>query len=130
MKISLAILLSLTSAITLAQQPPPQQQPANVAGKWTIYAKDPNGGTSTKYIEIVQKGNVITGHFKGPNQSGGIEGTINMRHIVFHTKTREVLNFGGQVEGPNDHGNIQATAMRGNFHARGGAGEWQAVPSN
>ena len=56
-----------------AQQPPPQQQPANAAGNWTLYCKDPNGSTSAKYLELQQKGTVITGHFKGPNQSGGVD---------------------------------------------------------
>ncbi len=60
----------LAGSFAFAQQPPAQQQPANAAGKWTLYCKDPNGSTSTKYLELEQKGNVITGHFKGPNQSG------------------------------------------------------------
>ena len=55
-----------------AQQPPPQQQPASAAGNWTLYCKDPNGSTSTKYLNLQQNGTAITGHFKGPNQSGGV----------------------------------------------------------
>jgi hypothetical protein len=60
-----------------------------VAGKWTIYANDPDGGTSTKFVEIKQNGTQLSGRFKGPQQSGGIEGTINEHHIVFRTKTRD-----------------------------------------
>ena len=52
--------------------------------------------SATKYVEIKQNGNQLTGHFKGPNQSGGIEGTINVHHIVFRTKTRKVLTFRGK----------------------------------
>ena len=37
------------------------------AGNWTLYCKDPNGSTSTKYLDLRQNGTVITGHFKGPN---------------------------------------------------------------
>jgi hypothetical protein len=41
-------------------------------------------------------GPVITGHFKGPNQSGGVQGTIEEQHIVVHPKTRDVLTFRGR----------------------------------
>jgi hypothetical protein len=61
--------------------------PANVAGKWTLYCKDPNGSTSSKYLELEQDGTSIKGHFKGPNQSAGVEGTINEQHLVVRTKT-------------------------------------------
>ncbi len=58
----------LIGSVALGQAPPPQQSPANVAGKWTLYCNDPNGSTSTKYLELQQKETVITGQFKGPNQ--------------------------------------------------------------
>ena len=112
------------------QQPPPQQQPANAAGKWTLYCKDPNGSTSTKYLELEQKGSVISGHFKGPNQSGGVEGTIDVQHLVVKTKTREVLVFRGRVDGPRVEGVVQGNTFNGNFHARAGTGSFQGVKSN
>jgi hypothetical protein len=116
------VFLSLNAArLAVAQEPPAERPPANVEGKWTIYAKDPNGRTSTKYVEIKQEGNKLSGHFKGPNQSGGIEGTINEQHILFRTKTRDVLTFRGRVEG---------NTIEGTFHARAGTGEWQGVRSN
>jgi len=90
-----AFALPVLSAIATAQQPPSGEQPVNVAGNWTIYSKSDNGKTADKSVEIQQK---------GPNQSGGIEGTINGKHIVFHTKTRNVLTFRGQVEGDTIHG--------------------------
>ena len=125
------MLLGITNA-GLAQEPPPpsSQPPANVAGKWTIFAKDPRGGTSTKYIELQQDGETLKGHFKGPNQSGGLEGTIQERHIVFKTKTRQVLVFRGQVEGEKVNGVIQGTKISGNFHAPKGTGTWEAVRAN
>jgi hypothetical protein len=107
--------------VSSRQQPPADQPPDSVAGKWTIYAKDPDGGTSTKYVEIKQNGNLLTGHFKGPHQSGGIEGSINVHHIEFRTKTRDVLTFRGRVEGDK---------MSGNFGNRGRHGEWQAERTN
>ena len=112
------VLIALIGSRALAQQPPAQQQPANVAGKWTLYCKDPNGSTSAKYLELQQKGSVISGHFKGPNQSGGVEGTIDEQHLVVRTKTRDVLTFRGRVEGPRVEGVIQGNTFNGTFHDR------------
>lgn len=113
-----------------AQQPPPQQQPANAAGKWTLYCKDPNGSTSTKYLELQQKGTVISGHFKGPNQSGGVQGTINEQHLVVSTKTRDVLTFRGRIDGPRVQGVVQGNTFTGTFHDRGGTGSFQGQRTN
>ena len=119
--IHLVAILALTvGCVAVAQEPPAEKPPANVAGKWTIYAKAADGETSTKYIELKQDGNTITGHFKGPNQSGGLEGTINEEHIVFRTKTRWVFVFRGRVEG---------NSIQGTFHDRRGTGQWQAQRS-
>ncbi len=123
------VLLLALSNIGRAQQPPPpsQEPPANVAGKWTIYANDPNGTTSTKYIDLQQNGENLKGHFKGPYASGGLEGTIQERHIVFRTKTRHPLTFRGRVEGEKVNGVVQGTKIEGKFHAPKGTGTWQAV---
>ena len=72
-------------------------------------------------IEVVRdqtRRQYLSGHFKGPNQSGGIEGTINEQHIVVRTKTRWVFVFRGRLQG---------NAIQGTFHDRRGTGEWQAV---
>jgi hypothetical protein len=114
----------------LGQQPPAQQAPANVAGKWTLYCKDPNGTTSAKYLDLQQEGSVIKGHFKGPNQSGGVEGTIDEQHLVVRTKTRNVLTFRGRVEGPRVAGVVQGNAYNGTFHDRGGTGSFQGQRTN
>jgi len=108
-----------------SQQPPSQKPPANVAGKWTLYCKDPNGSTSAKYLELEQDGTNIKGHFKGPNQSGGVEGTINEQHLVVRTKTRDVLVFRGRVDGPRVGGVVQGSTYTGNFHDRGGTGSFE-----
>jgi hypothetical protein len=113
----IALLLALAGRAT-AQEPLPSAAPVNVEGKWTISAKNPEGTVDTKYVELKQNGNQITGHFKGPNQSGGLEGTVNNRHIVFRTKTRQVLTFRGQVNGD---------VIEGTFHTRRGTGEFRAV---
>jgi hypothetical protein len=118
----IALLLALAGRAR-AQEPLPSAAPVNVEGKWTISAKNPEGTVDTKYVELKQNGNQITGHFKGPNQSGGLEGTVNNRHIVFRTKTRQVLTFRGQVNGD---------IIEGTFHTRRGTGEFRAVrePAN
>jgi hypothetical protein len=108
-----------------SQEAPSEQAPANVAGKWVLYCNDPNGTTSSKYLDLEQDGNTIKGHFKGPNQSGGVEGTINGQHLVVRTKTRGVLVFRGRVEGPRVDGVVQGTTYNGTFHDRGGQGTFQ-----
>ena len=104
-------------SIAFAQSAPPEPPLANVEGNWSIYSKDFDGHTATKSVQLKQDGNKLTGHFKGPNQSGGIEGTINGKHIVFRTKTRDVLTFRGRIQGDK---------MSGNFGNRGRHGTWVA----
>jgi hypothetical protein len=123
----LPALFALSNMTLAQQQPREQQQPADASGKWNFYCRDPRGGTSTKYIELEQKGASISGHFKGPNQSGGVAGTITNQHIVFHTRTREVLTFGGRVDGPRVDGRVIGDKITGNFHARAGTGSFEAV---
>src|SRR5271168_168070 len=93
------LLLAVGSA-SRALQPQQEQPPDDVRGNWTIYSKNiDNGQTVTKSVQINQNGNRLSGHFKGPKQSGGIQGSVNGHHIEFSTKTRNVLTFRGQVEG-------------------------------
>ena len=114
-----AILLGV--AVAYAQEPLPGPQPVNVAGKWTLSCRNWDGAPDTKTIELKQNGNEITGHFKGPDQSGGLQGTVNGRHIMFRTKTRTVLTFRGPVEGDT---------MELTYHVRGKQGECQGHRTN
>ena len=78
----LALLLLALGHIAFAQQLPQEDRSAaDVAGTWMIYTHGDDGKTGTHTVQIVQNGNTLTGHFKGPYQSGGIEGTMNVRHI-------------------------------------------------
>jgi hypothetical protein len=71
-----------------------------VRGDWTITSRNiEDEEWVTKYVEIHQDGTRLSGKFQGPNQQGGIEGTIERHHIEFHTKTKNVLTFRGQVNG-------------------------------
>jgi hypothetical protein len=112
-----ALLIAICS---LAQQPLPHQQkqaPVDVTGHWVIEAKNWNGDFDTKTVDLRQDGNAITGHFKGPNQSGGLDGSINGHHIVFRTKTKHPLTFRGQVQGDTMEGNFHVMGKEGQFHA-------------
>jgi hypothetical protein len=111
------VFLLLTLGHTVAQQLPQDRPPANVAGSWTIYTKGDDGKTGTHTVDLIQNGATLTGHFKGPYQSGGIEGTVNVRHIVFRTKTRNVLTFRGMIDG---------NTMEGNYGIHGNHGTWEA----
>lgn len=112
--------LRLAADFADAEQPPPQM--INVTGKWTIYANDVNDpGGSTKYVWINQNGNQLSGHFKGPHQSGGISGFVNDQHIEFSTETRDVLNFRGQIQG---------NTMSGQYGVHGQHAPWNAVRSD
>jgi hypothetical protein len=112
------ILFLLVVANAVGQQLPPERQPADAGGTWTIYTKGDDGKTGTHTVEIIQNGSTLTGHFKGPFQSGGIEGTINVRHIVFRTKTREVLTFRGMLNGNTMQGNYGIRGRHGTFEGR------------
>jgi hypothetical protein len=113
---SLLLVMFFCAATGWSQQAPTEAPPVNAAGKWTLYCNDPNGTTSTKYLDLKQEGATIKGHFKGVYQSGGVEGTINEHHLVVKTKTRDVTVFRGRVYGDT---------FNGNFHNRGGKGTFQ-----
>ncbi len=115
--LSLSFALLLTSAASAQQPLPHEQAPVNVTGHWVIEAKNWNGDFDTKTVDLQQNGNAITGHFKGPNQSGGLDGSVNGHHIVFRTKTKHPLTFRGQVEGDTMQGNFHVMGKEGEFHA-------------
>lgn len=109
-----SLCLSLAVDVNVASA---QQRPDNVRGNWTIYSHAGDGQDAVQHIQLNQNGNKISGHFEGPHQSGGLAGTINVHHIEFSTRTRDVLTFRGQVDGD---------AMQGNFGNRGVHGTWRA----
>jgi hypothetical protein len=120
-RVTLLLALSLFAGIAFlnAQQPAEQRPPDDVRGNWTIFSKNvDNNRTVEKYVTIHQDGNKLSGHFKGPNQSGGIQGWVNGHHIEFSTKTRNVLTFRGQIDGNH---------MSGMYGIHGRHAEWRAV---
>lgn len=112
----------VASGACFAQQPQPERPPDNVQGSWTIYSKNINNGeTVQKFVHINQNGHQLTGNFRGPNQSGKIQGFVNGHHIEFSTLTRTVLTFRGQIEG---------NQMSGLYGIHGRHVEWRAVRVN
>ena len=111
---SLALLSLIVCNTTPAQQPPD-----NIEGNWTIYStRIQDGAIEVKHLQIQQVGNRITGYFEGPNQSGPIEGEVNIHHVRFSTVTRNVLNFHGEIYGDN---------ITGTYGLHGRHAAWQAV---
>jgi hypothetical protein len=117
-RLLLGLCLLCLVTLAVAQEPlPNSQQPVNVVGHWVIEAKNWNGSFDTKTVDLKQNGNAVSGHFKGPNQSGSLTGSLNGHHIVFTTKTRHPLTFRGQVEGNSMQGNFHIEGKQGEFHA-------------
>jgi hypothetical protein len=106
--------------VSLAQQS--EQPPDNIAGTWTIYANNiDKAGSSLKTVQIIQNGNILTGHFKGPHQSGKLQGWVKVHHVEFSTDTRDVLTFRGQIQGD---------IMSGLYGIKGRHAEWHAQRMN
>jgi hypothetical protein len=91
--------------------------PANVAGSWQISVTG-DAGTAEQTIVLTQDGNKITGTFKGPRQSGPLEGTMDGNNIKFHVQTRVPLDYNGTVDGDT---------MKGTLTGRGKTGNWTAT---
>ncbi len=112
---AVVILLALLVCRPVFAEAPPD----NVQGDWTIYSTSvANGETVVKHVQIAQYGNRITGYFEGPDQSGPIQGRVDVHHIVFSTATRNVITFRGQIYGDQ---------MSGDYGIHGKHAPWQAV---
>jgi hypothetical protein len=91
--------------------------PANVAGTWTFKVTG-DSGNAEQTIVIKQDGTKITGTFKGPRQSGTIDGTVDGNNIKFHVTARAGIDYTGTVDGDT---------MKGTLAARGKTGDWTAT---
>jgi hypothetical protein len=92
-------------------------EPANVAGTWNITASG-EAGNASQTIVRKQEGNKITGTFRGPRQSGTLEGAVLGNKISFHVNTRIPLDYQGTVDGDN---------MNGTLTTHGKSGAWIAT---
>ena len=107
---ALSLLLLLVCVATATDTP------ANVAGTWNIKLSG-EAGSANQTIELKQDGGKITGTFKGPRQSGPLEGTVDGNNIQFHVRTRVPLDYTGTVDGDT---------MKGTMSGHGKAGNWTA----
>jgi hypothetical protein len=116
--VSLVFLLNLVGGASVAQEIIDGTPPDNIAGTWIIYANNiDKAGSSLKTVQIVQYGNILSGHFKGPHQSGKLQGLVNAHHVEFSTDTRDVLTFRGKING---------NVMAGLYGVKGRHAEWRA----
>jgi hypothetical protein len=108
------VLLLAVAGVALAAD-----APANVAGNWSV---DVSGGAgkTTQTIVLKQDGATITGTFKGPRQSGTIDGSVDGKNIKFHVTARIPLDYTGTVDGDS---------MKGSMSGRGQTGDWTATRS-
>ena len=90
---------------------------ANVAGPWNIKVSG-DAGTADQKIDLKQDGNKVSGSFKGPRQSGTIEGTVDGNNIKFRVKAFVPMDYVGTVEGDT---------MKGTPTGRGKTGNWTAT---
>jgi hypothetical protein len=102
-----ASLLLLVAVCAAAQTPPPSERrpPVSVAGHWVIEAKSWNGLSIPELSTSSRMATRSPATSNGPNESGGLEGSVNGQHIVFRTKTKHPLTFRGQVDGDTMTGN-------------------------
>ena len=89
-----------------------------MSGKWTVNSKGGNGKTGTQHFEIKQNGTSLSGKFIGVHQSGGIEGTVNGKHVIIKTKTRFPMTFRGVYENNVFHGELINPRGTGEFQAQ------------
>lgn len=107
-----SVLFFLLATFALAQD-----APANVAGTWKVSVTG-EAGNAEQTIVLQQDGNKITGSFKGPRQSGPLEGTVDGKNISFHVQTRVPIDYKGAIAGDT---------MKGTLSGRGKTGDWTAT---
>lgn len=101
------VLLSFASASDTA---------ANVAGTWTVTASQETG-SATQTLVIQQDGAKITGTFKGPRQSGTLEGTVTGNTVNFHVQARVPLDYTGSADGDSMKGTLSGGGKTANWTA-------------
>jgi hypothetical protein len=111
----LAIMSLLMCSLALAAD-----APANVAGTWKV-AVTGGAGSAEQTIVLTQDASKITGTFKGPRQSGPLQGTVDGNNISFHVATRVPLDYKGTVDG---------NTMKGTLTGNGKTGDWSATRAN
>ena len=73
----------------------------------------------SSFSRMVEK---ISGTFKGPRQSGTIDGTVAGNNIMFHVTAKMPLDYKGTISD-------DTTKMQGTFEGDGKTGDWNASRS-
>jgi hypothetical protein len=94
-----------------------QEKAANVAGEWTIDVTRASG-SAKQSITLTQGGGKISGTFKGPKQSGTIDGTVDGNSVKFHVTAQVPLDYSGTVDGDT---------MSGTMSGNGKSAAWKAT---
>src|SRR6516165_9987421 len=92
------LLAALTFLFFACHPTSAQDAPASVTGTWNIRVSG-EAGNAEQTIVLQQNGGKITGTFKGPRQSGPLEGTVDGKNISFHVRTRVPVDYTGTVDG-------------------------------
>ena len=90
--------------------------PANVAGTWTVDVSGAAGKT-TQTLVLKQDGATVTGTFKGPRQSGTVDGTVDGKNVKLHVTARIPLDYTGTVDGDSMKGTMSGRGQQGDFTA-------------
>jgi opacity protein-like surface antigen len=108
----LAAALLFVSATPMAAE----LTPANVAGTWNFKVQG-DAGAADQVIVFTQDGDKLTGTFKGPKQTGSIDGVMDGPRIKFHVTARFPINYVGTVTGETMSGTLTAQGKNGTFTA-------------
>lgn len=112
-----AVLVAFTFLLFACHLISAQDAPANVAGTWN-FSVSGDAGNAEQTIVLNQDGGKITGTFKGPRQSGPLEGAVDGKNISFHVATHVPLDYKGTIDGDT---------MKGTMTGRGKTGNWTAT---
>jgi hypothetical protein len=105
------LLIFVLSAFSAADSP------ANVAGTWTVLVSG-KAGSATQTLVIQQDGGKISGTFKGPRQSGTLEGAVDGSKITFHVAARRPIDYQGTVDGDTMKGTLSSGEKNGDWTAK------------
>ena len=105
------VFLALVCAFSFASDSAP-----NVSGSWSVIAS--NGKRKINQTLILrQDGTKISGTFKGPRQSGTIDGSLTENAIHFHVTAKTPLDYTGTVDGDAMNGTLSGDGKSGNWTA-------------
>lgn len=107
---ALVVLAFLALAATMAAE----RTPSNVAGTWDVKVTGDTGNID-QTIVFTQDGDKLGGTFKGPRQTGTVDGVMDGNNIKFKVNGRVPINYTGTVLGDTMSGRLAAQGKTGSF---------------